>query len=128
MERDEPKYNQFNAEIGKALEISDINKIYQLITSDTYSDIPLEHKELQAFTSSYISQNKELIRYFIFDYRINEKEPLDLITTMNDLSTDILNLKELKQEVLKMFEMRKLSEEIKTELGSEHKNNKKPKA
>jgi hypothetical protein len=121
-------YSRFCSDISQAINITDIKQIIYLINSDTYAAISLTYKETQAFTSAYVGHNRDLLNYFIFDYNINEKAPLELILTMNELTINILDLQKLKVEVLKMFEVRKLSKEIKAELDINHKGNKKPKA
>lgn len=114
----------FSLEIGQAINANDANKIKDLIISDSYPELTFEEKEWQAFVSTYIVQNKELLKYFIFDYQIKEKYFLENLKNMNEAATNMLGVSNLKDEVIKMFEIRNLKNDLSKALDDTNQINK----
>jgi hypothetical protein len=116
----EHQLQKFCEDIGKAINANDKNQIKDIINSDLYQDLALKEKESQAFISAYISYNEPILNYLIFDYKIKEENSLAYITEMRANSATILEFTGLKKEIIQMFSIRKINEDLLLELKQQH--------
>lgn len=105
--------NSIDDAIDEAIYANNIDMAKIILCSDDFSHISLEDKEWALFLSAHIGvkhngRGENILKYLIFDYKINEENSLNKFTHLDD---SCLTLK-------RMFESRKLQEEINCELNS----------
>jgi hypothetical protein len=105
-------YDILDNEVLDAVKVNDINKIKEILLSGNHPKLSQDEKEQQVFSNIHISfhffkNGEDILNYLIFEYNIKYENSLEFLgININD-------------EIKKMFDKRKLNEEIKQSLSSE---------
>lgn len=117
---------KFNPILYKAVTENDIAFIRKFLHPN-YSKLTLEDRELKIFQHACLqfSQSnlgREILHYLIFDYKISEENSLN-----KENEIDAANGFTANDEVKKMFQIRRLNNELETDLKDCGKFSKRPK-
>jgi hypothetical protein len=100
--------NSIDEIINEAIYENSIDKAKLILCSDEFSHVSLKEREWSLFLSAHIAvkhsqKGEKVLKYIIFDYKINEDNSINKFINLSDDSS--LALK-------KMFESRKLNENL----------------